>query len=369
MGSLFCLRGCGAGTTSGTRPGPHPAAGPEGDGVAPSFTGGHGTSRRILVIAALYGALSILFTWGYFARTDVWMESDLLAYTVGGSGYPGHHTLFEGRVLVPLIARLCMRLGAHDVVFVYRAVAVLSVLLALETYRRYLSSFVEDRRTSALASAILYPMAWNLCLLNRIYFPFDLPAIPLFILGLHLLHARRWAGYYTVLAIGVLNHEAMALLVLVSWFSSRGSRDAATRWHVLTQIMLVVGVKCGVWALLGWHAGTAASLWKARTYLAVNAGVLRDMVTLQGDALRDWAKLVLAFGGAWLALPLVLRRAPDFLRAAVWAGVAYTCFVGVTAIIDEVRSYGVLMPVVLTPVLRRVALRHGDVAPRAPDAG
>lgn len=326
-------------------------------------------SFEALAVAAAYVVLSALFTVLYFARTAGWTEQQFLSYTLAAGEYPGYHLLFQDRVLVPLIARACSLVLPLSLSWIYRGIACLSVLGAVESYRRYLAGFVEDRAATALAPALLYPMVWNLCLLNRIYFPFDLPAILLFTLGLHLMATRRWAAYYVVLVLGLLNHEAAALLIVVFWLTARDSMAPRGRWkHLLSQAAVLVGVKCATGLLLGWGVGELGRIWRAGTYLRANALVLRDMATLQGNALRDWAKLVLAFGGAWIALPFVRRRLPAFLRAGVWAGVVYVCFIGVTAIIDEVRGYVVLVPVVLTAVIYAALPSATTGTPRFPSA-
>ena len=110
---------------------------------------------------------------------------------------------------------------------------------------------------------------------------------------------------------------------------------------------------------MGRSLGEAGDVVKPGPYLLVNAGVLRNMLTLQGNAIKDWARCLFAFGGRWLALPFLRRQVPRFLAGAVWSGIAYIGLVGCTAIIDEVRGYGVLVPVVLTPAVYAIAKSFG----------
>jgi hypothetical protein len=317
--------------------------------------------------AAAYLLVSALFTGLYLRMTVGWTESQLLSYTWGTGGYPGHHLLFECRVLVPLVARVGSWLLPVDLSWVFRGIAGLSVLGALDGYRRYLVGFMERRLATFLALTLVYPMLWNFCLLNRIYFPFDLPALLLFILGLHFMRARRWTGYYAVLILGLLNHEAAALLIVVFWLASRDSMALRTRCrHLLLQVAALIAVKCATCLVVGWGASEFGDVCRPGTYLRVNAGVLGDMLAFRANAFRDWAKMIFAFGGLWLALPLVRRHVPRFLAAAVWSGVVYIFFVGCMAIIDEVRGYAVLVPIVLTPVVYVAAKALGGVRSAIP---
>lgn len=319
--------------------------------------------------AAAYVLVSALFTGIYFLTTQSWTESQFLSYASGTGGYPGHSPIFECRVLIPLVARLGSRLLPVDLSWIFWGIAGLSVLCALEAYRRYLARFLERRFATFLALSLVYPLLWNFCFLNRIYYPFDLPAVLLFILGLHFLHARRWVGYYAVLILGLLNHEAAVLLIVVFWLASRDSMAFRTRCrHMLLQVAALTAVKCGVCLWAGWGVGEFGGIFRLGTYIPVNAGVVRDMLAFRGNALRDWAKLLLAFGGLWLLLPFVRRKVPQFLAAAAWSGVAFVGLVGCTAIIDEVRSYGVLVPIVLTPVVYAVAGSFGGVKSTPPGA-
>jgi hypothetical protein len=317
--------------------------------------------------ASAYLVLSALFACLYFWRTDGWTGRQLASYTLGLGAYPGEHLLFEGRILIPLIARWCSRVLPVSLPWIYRGIAWLSVVGALESFRWYLAGFMESRHARLLASTLLYPMVWNLCIMNRIYFPFDLPAILLFILGLHFMHARRWAWYYSILIVSLLNHEAAALLVAVFWLTSGDSMPARARWvHSAFQIAIVVSVKGATCLAQGWGGDEFGGVWRAGTYASVNARTLWAMLTLQGEGLRDWAKLALAFGGLWMVLPLARRRAPPFLARALWSGVVYTGILGFTAIIDEVRGYGVLVPIVLAPVVCLVAGKRDRGAMRHP---
>ncbi|MCK4511953.1 hypothetical protein KAW64_09450, partial [bacterium] len=244
--------------------------------------------------------------------------------------------------------------------WIFKGLTGLSVLGSLLVYREYLSNFLERRFASVLAPAIVYPLLWNYCLLNRIYFPFDPPGILLFLLGCHLIYRGNWRAYYPTLLLAALNHEASGLLVFVFWLCLRGAMPGARlRRHIWSQLALVLAVRVALY--LAFDAGTQQAYWlnTVLVHIPFNVVVLTDMVTFQGNALRDWVKLGLAFGGLWVALPFLLRRTPRFLRMCLYSGVVLVVAMACTGVIDEMRGYGQLIPLVLTPVLYSVGANLG----------
>ena len=312
-----------------------------------------------------YVVVSLLFTVFYFRSTIPWSGSDFSACITDFGPYPLYHDRFQFRVLAPLVARGLSHAIPLDPAWIFKGLTGLFVLGSLLAYREYLSNFIERRFASVFAPVIVYPMLWNYCLLNRIYFPFDVPGILLFIIGCHLIYRGNWSWYYFALVLATLNHEASCLLILIFWLWVRGTmRGARLHRHIWSQVAIAVAVKVVLRLALDGGLEEISWLHVIRGYLRFNAIVLVDMVTLQGSALKDWAKLGLAFGGLWMALPFLLRRMPRFLMMSLWSGVVLVVAMVCGGIVDEVRAYGQMIPVVLTPVLYCVATRLGGVRGR-----
>ncbi|MCK4511050.1 hypothetical protein KAW64_04885 [bacterium] len=334
--------------------------------LAPSSTG-RGVARSAAVpTIAFYAVVSLLFTAFYFQATLQWSGPDFSACVTGFGPYPLYHDRFQFRVLVPLVARGLSHVIPLDLAWIFKGLTGLSVLGSLLVYREYLSNFLERRFASVFAPVIVYPLLWNYCLLNRIYFPFDLPGVLFFLIGCHLVYQRNWRAYYPVLVLAILNYEGSSLLIFVFWVCLRGVMSGARlRRHIWSQVAILVAVRVALHLALDTDA--QATSWFHGTfsyYLPFNAAVLTDMMTLQGNALRDWAKLGLAFGGLWIALPFLLSRTPRFLKMCLYSGVVLVVAVAGMGTIDEVRVYGHLIPVVLTPVLYAVAANLGGVKGR-----
>jgi hypothetical protein len=90
-----------------------------------------------------------------------------------------------------------------------------------------------------------------------------------------------------------------------------------------------------------------------------NVGVISDMFLLRGNALKDWAKLGLSFGGVWMAIPWLYRRQPFFLKRSLLVVIPFVITSGLYGIIDEIRLYAELIPILLTPVICVLAAELG----------
>lgn len=303
-------------------------------------------ATQVKVVVA-YVAVSLLFTWLYHRATVPWTPADFEACALGTGPDPTYQALFGCRMLVPALARFLNRVLGCGFSAGFMGLMAASVVGTLFAYRRYVSNFLPLRRATPLALLIVYPMAWNYCVLNDLYYPFDVPSILFFVLGLDSVYRRNWPTLVVALVLGSLNRDTSCLLI-VAFVACVGAelrlRKAVA--HTAAQVAICLGVTWLVHATHG--AGPVKPLGE---HLATNANIIKDMLLLRGHALRDWVKLLTLFGGLWLAVPWVLRGLPTFLRRALVVVPAFMAAAAVAAVIDEVRQYGELIPIVLTPLL------------------
>jgi hypothetical protein len=305
------------------------------------------------VFPLLYLAVSILFTLLYYRMTMTWSEADFAACANMTGPWPAYRELFACRVLVPAVAWLAKQATGANYWWVFRGLTTLAVAGTLLAYRAYLSNFMQRSAASVASIAIVYPMIWNLCLLNRLYYPFDVPALLLFVLGCHLIHRRSWGAYYIVFVLAALNREAGLILVLVQLAVSLGripTRKLAV--HAVTQLAVIVLIRFAV-SLLVRGAPPRAPLLTVGT----NAAVIADMLTLRGNALRDWVKFLLSFGGVWVLIPWAARGLPRTVGRALLAALPALVLVLIYGIVDEMRLYVEFVPLLLTPALYRIYSR------------
>jgi hypothetical protein len=321
----------------------------------------------ILLILALYALVAVMFTAVYFRMTTPWSAETLKGYSTGGDLQPGLLPIFRLRVLMPYLASAIRAVTRADFHMIYRLLAAVSVFGTLLAYRRYLTCFMRPAAAGLMAVGIIYPLLWNLCLLNNLYFPFDLPSILFFIIGLDAVYRRNLPAFYAALLLGMLNRETAAFLILIFVFSMYGRMPLRRLLgHLVAQVVVAAGLKLGISAALDVKVD-----WFEGSHLAHNAGVLRDMFTLQGNALKDWGKALLVFGGLWLVLPFVWKKQPGSLRRVVLVVVPFIAAMVLRAVVDEIRDYTELIPVILTPVAYWMSLRlresvqHGTAPPQA----
>jgi hypothetical protein len=313
----------------------------------------HRIARDGPVVLALYALVSVLFVWIYFRVTMTWTPASLDAYTHGCGDRQALLPIFRLRILMPCLAMAVEAITRADLYLVYRSLGAVSVFASLLVYRRYLANFVGRGNAAALSPLLIYPLLWNLVLLNRLYYPFDLPSLLFFIMGLDFIYRRNSRGFYAAFVLGILNRETAAFLAFV--FILRSYREMPMRrllLHMGAQAAIFAGLKYGISAAVGVHVD-----WFETTHLSFNRRVIGDMVTFRGNALKDWAKLLLSFGGLWLLLPFIWKRQPIFIRRSLLLVVPFLLAMLLRAVIDEMRDYIELVPVVLTPVVCSLAGR------------
>jgi hypothetical protein len=308
---------------------------------------------RELLILVLYLLVSVAFARIYLGMTTPWPASVLQAYTYRLEGYGGLLPVFKLRIFVPALAGALADLTHIDLYWIYRGLAALATFGLLVAYRRYLSNFLQPGFASFLALTILYPLLWNLCLLNNLYYPFDLPSVLFFTMGCHYICRRTWWAYYPTLALGMLNRESAVFLIFVCLFCLKGRIPLRhLLLHLIAQVVLVVGLRY----IVAVSTQTPAT-WLLSSHLVFNARVFLDMVTLSGNALRDWSKFALNFGLVWLYLPWIWHETPAFLKRCLLVVIPFLILIILRGVMDEMRVYVDLIPIVITPVLCSLAAK------------
>lgn len=321
-------------------------------GVVSSKTG------RILILAS-YASVALLFTVVYFLLTQPWSPSDFRGFIHFGRDWPMYAKIFKFRVLMPLLGQALSHGFGLDPQWVFRGMAWVSTFLLLFFYRRYLENFLTPAFAILASFSVICPLIWNYCLLNSIYYPFDIPAVLFFVMGCNFMYRRNWLAYYLTLGFAFLNRDTSVFLIFVFALTSYDNiPPRKLAWHLFVQAAMWWGLKGLMFTIT-----PGGAIMFTKSYLAFNLGTLRDMLTTPGDSLKDWVKLPLAFSGSLLVLPWILRRQPAYLTRSPLVIIPFVGVVLFRAVIDEVRVYGELIPVVFTPLVYFIALNLGGVTP------
>ncbi len=311
---------------------------------------------------AVYLGLALLFSALYFSLTIPWKPEAFQSFISLSPDYPLSHPVFRSRVLMPLLGYLVVRSTGADPSWAVRGLSVLAVFGSLVAYRQYLARFITSTAATILAAALMYPLVWNYCLLNRLYFPFDMPCVLFAILGYHFIHTRNWRAYYPTLFLAILNRDTAAILIVacgVCLFRTIPAVRLGT--HLLAQGLLFVLVKYVLVLSLGTESAVLGF-----GHLSFNAQWIRDMLLLRDHGPKDWLKLLTAFGGSWLMLPWV-QGVPEFLVRSLALVVIMVGAVALMGQLHEVRVYGELVPVIITPIIYKVAGFWGRARSAAAD--
>ena len=301
-----------------------------------------------------------MFTIVYFLLSRPWSPADFRAFIHIDPGWPFYAQVFKFRVLMPALGQALSRGLGLEPQWIYRGTTWVSTFLLMVAYRRYLENFLAPGFAILASFSIVFPLIWNYCLLNSIYYPFDIPAILFFVLGCHFMYRRNWLAYYITLGLALLNRDTSAFLVFVFAFTGYGNiprRKLAV--HLIAQAAMWWGIKALMLAVM-----PGSEVIFTQGFLTHNLGTIRNMLTTPGNALTDWVKVPLAFGGSLLVLPWVWRRQPEFLKRTLLVIIPFVVVVLFKTVIEEVRVYGELVPVVFTPVVYFIARELGGVTPR-----
>ncbi len=287
------------------------------------------------------------------------VEYDRMTRTALASGVAPRP--FQFRVLVPLLAQ---RLGPEHGRDLRTCMSLLNmafVVVLILAYREYLKEVVTPSAAGRWCLAIAAPIIANYCALNRLYYPYDLPAIGLFTLGALCLRRRWWLLYYAVFVTATLNRETSCFLTFLLLFTHWGQcRRITLTAHVAAQFVLWVALKAWLSWTFEYNAGAPLFEVKWRD----NIEFLANVLALKPQALQ----CVMAFALAWLAAPLVWRPLPLFDRRALWTAVPFLAGMAVVGNLGEVRIYHELVPLVTTagvvwlqqhwPIERGVSLKR-----------
>lgn len=299
-------------------------------------------------VAALYFLCAALLVAFYTVRTIWVLPYGMDGFTYGEPPYP-----FRYRILVPLLARGLVAATHIPLAWAYAALATLSVFGLLLVFDRTLADYVRRDTARVLAPFVLYPLAWNYCGLNLLYFPFDLPGVFFFAAAMLAVTRRQWWLYYPLFAIATLNRETTWFFTVVFLFVAfRRLPARGLAAHVVAQAALWVAIKVALY-----HAYPGAEPHLFANMITRNLETWRGMLTLRGSGLKDWAKLGLMFGGLHLALPWTWRGRPEPVQRALLAAPLFVLPMLLVGTIDEARVYGELVTVIATPTLLWLAVR------------
>jgi hypothetical protein len=288
---------------------------------------------------------------------------DSVERLVAGAAY----TPYQYRVLLPAFVRAGEALhliepGTRAERGAFDDLELVALVLLGFVFRRYLSSFIHgDVVASVLALSIYVILPFNY--FNYFFYPYDIPGVLFFTLGLILIRNRNWWLFYPVFALATFNRETSIFLVAAAAFALY-DKLSARRLALLVGSQLVIWcvIKAGLWSLYRDNPSHGVGLFVFQ--FKVNVATIREVPLKSLAALSTWGLL-------WVAGAIWYRRIRDeFLRRNLWVVPLFVLAMFVFGFIVESRIYGEILPIVIAafwvtflPLLEQAAFPGRD-APR-----
>jgi hypothetical protein len=314
-----------------------------------------------LIYVAFALAAAAYYTHLRWTMVAMYVKATLNDLTSGAANLP-----FQLRALVPWAVNLLhwanLPLPFFDkeikIFYMVEFVSIFGLLLA---FRHYLSLFVRNSiLCSVFSFSLLYALTFNFLfplkfsinypytLSSYIYFPehfssynlfypYDMPSIMFFTLGLILIYKRKWVPYYLLFALATFNRETTCFLTLVYLFTAFGKDGKRTIvLHCAAQFVIWMVVKITLHRIYGANEGQA-----------FESGIAHNIRTFLDPS--QYYYIFSNMGFVWIPVLLLYRRIRDsFMRRSLLVAIPFLIAVFVTAKFTELRDFGELIPVVLS---------------------
>jgi len=277
-------------------------------------------------------------------------------------------TPFQLRALVPWITReaisavdttaLADRIKPMDIVGGIEFISVFSLVLA---FRRYLSLFITDTTASAVLSFLLfYILPFNFLFdyfyYPAFYYPYDMPSMLFFTLGLILLYREKWTPYYLLFIIATFNRETTCFLTMIYLVTAVGkNRPKTIALHCFAQFAVWAGIKLYLGYLYRNNpgAGFFENQWEGNY-----------VFFFKEDLLKSMPYFFRTLGYLWIPIIILNHLIKDrFVRRSLLVLIPF--FVGMFFVgaLHELRVWGEMIPVVLAAfilVVKELLTRNQD---------
>lgn len=288
-------------------------------------------------------AASFYFTELRFTFNSQYIDAQLLDLLKHTALVP-----YQYRVLVPELVKLIRAILSPLPIFVpwldiYRMVDFAAVFLLIVAFRQYLSLFIRDTLLYTLLSFTLFlvlPYNYLLPRIIALWYPWDMPSLLFFTVGLILIYKQNWKLYYPLFAVAVLNRETICFLTVVYFFTAAGRTPWRTvLFHVCLQLVLWTIIKFAL------YLAFIDNPWKVGRLFA-----FRPLMQLQSLLdVRFLPTLLGGWGYIWVLVLCGYRYIDNvFVKRSLLAAIPFMLGMFCVADVLEMRVYGELTPVLLS---------------------
>jgi hypothetical protein len=332
------------------------------------------TYFNFLVMAAI---LAFFFTQLRWSLTRQYTPGALMPLAFGSADVP-----FQLRTLVPWITSWTFQLleskpPFDSVLKIYHIIEMVSTFLLFVVFRHYLALFIKNFYASAILSfSLLYPLSFNYLFplyfsiydgskilpsvhfypeFINLYYPYDIPSIMLFTLGLIFIYKSKWRFYYPLFVLATFNRETTLFLTFIYLFTAFRKDDNNTiMLHCVTQLFIWAAIKYFLHLLYSGNPG-----------MSLEKGLMFNLKVLTTPFYYPY--ILSNMGFIWLPTLLFYRHLKeDFVKRSLLVLIPFASVTLAVAKFTELRGFGEVIPVVLTAfvLILREFLSEGAPAPR-----
>ncbi|MBF0559330.1 MAG: hypothetical protein HQL08_11180 [Nitrospirae bacterium] len=272
------------------------------------------------------------------------------------------------RVLIPWTVNLLMglKLPFHaSPERIFEAIEFLSAFFLLIAFRLYISFFIKNSLLSSLLSfAVFIILPYQYIFYSRsfgaIYYPYDIPSVLFFTLGLVLIYKKNWSLYYPFFIIATFNRETTIFLTFICLVTAIEKNGKITLLiHCVAQLLIWAIIKKFLAVLYAGNAGPGFFV----NFFFVNLSLITHPV----NAVR----VASSFGFIWIGVIYYFKLITDvFVKRTLLVIFPFLIGMFIVGNVMELRIYGELIPVILSAFLLIVNhFLHTEEGPEPPTRG
>lgn len=215
--------------------------------------------------------------------------------------------------------------------------------------RIYLKQF--DFNNDSINLSILvyfYILFWNYSALGIWFYPYDIPAILFFIIGLYFIKREKFIYFYPFFILGTFNRESIIIILLAFVLSYRSFREIFKVKNIVSMFLFII-----TWLIIKYFLHIEFSSNPAEQ---IGGNLFLNKVSENIQFLQDLLKLdkfyimrIFSFGGIWLFIYTIKDELDDFSKRMLLIIPVFLLIMFFVGNLQEVRIYSELVPIFIIP--------------------
>ncbi|MBF0557617.1 MAG: hypothetical protein HQL08_02435 [Nitrospirae bacterium] len=296
----------------------------------------------LLLIAV--SLLSLYFTDMHFMLCKEARRASLSLLLENSADVPTQY-----RVLVPWVVNFLMKLRLpllSSPLRLFKFIEFASTFFLFFAFRSYISNFIKKGLLSTLLSFTLFIIlpyqyifySWSL---NAIYYPYDVPSVLFFTLGLILIYKKNWYVYYPVFIIATFNRETTIFLTFIYLVTAIDKKKILpVVSHCFFQLLIWAVIKKFLALLYAGNPGPGYFV----NFFFVNGVLIAHPV--------NFVRVASSFCFVWIGVIYYFKLVNDeFVRRTLIVLFPFLIGMFIVGNVMELRIYGELIPVILSALL------------------